>query len=88
VALNDHPFTTFQNFSGSVTDPAKNWEIWDRPIINVMESIRDLRELIKTGPNGLNALLELLLWLAAEHHVPVGLMEGKIQRLLDAMATL
>ncbi|KAJ7230195.1 hypothetical protein GGX14DRAFT_553676 [Mycena pura] len=85
VADAAHPFASFRSYDGSVPPGEDAWEIWDRPVINALGAA-PLRELLATGPNGLDALYELLLWLVSAHNLPAAMLEGKIQRVLDAIA--
>ncbi|KAF8157353.1 hypothetical protein K438DRAFT_1777348 [Mycena galopus ATCC 62051] len=67
----DHPFAGFRNYEGSVPEDMWAWQIWDRLIGNALQySQEQLRPLIASGPNGVMAIYELMLWLVTTHKIP------------------
>ncbi|KAJ7754917.1 hypothetical protein B0H14DRAFT_2540801 [Mycena olivaceomarginata] len=86
VADEEHPFARFRNYEGSIADDAEPWEVWDRKIGNQLPlSQEQLRPLIMSGPNGVQAMYDVMFWLSTTHKVDIGVMEPKIDRVMEAI---
>jgi hypothetical protein len=74
----EHPFGQFRNYEGSIAKDAVAWEVWDRKIGNQLPFSREeLRPLIMSGPNGVQAMYDVMFWLSTMHKVDIVVMEPK-----------
>jgi hypothetical protein len=88
-ANKEHPFAQFRNYEGSIAKDAEPWEVWDRKIGNQLPlSQEQLCPLIMSGPNGVQAMYNLIFWFLTTHKVDIGVMEPKINRVMEAMESL
>ncbi|KAF9006383.1 hypothetical protein BDZ89DRAFT_1233208 [Hymenopellis radicata] len=69
-----------------VNDPLEAWEIWDPPLNTLLQrSPNDLQMLVKRGQYGIRNLYHVFRHVAVDLRVDVGLLEGKINRVIDAI---
>jgi hypothetical protein len=86
-AGDDHELAQFAGDTSALEDQGADvWETWD-PILNrlLQRSKQELRNLVKRGERGLIGLHRLFEHLVVEHGIVGSLIEGKLQRLMDAM---
>ncbi|KAJ8518371.1 hypothetical protein ONZ45_g4578 [Pleurotus djamor] len=91
IAGADHPLARFAGDPrGSVADGEDAWEVWDQPLNMVLRtnSQDELRSLICRGEYGLTGLCRLLRYLVYEQRIAGALLEGKVERLLEAMDSM
>jgi hypothetical protein len=85
----EHPFAQLCNYEGSVAQDTVQWEVWDRKIGNQLPfSQEELRPLIMSGPNGVQTMYDVMFWLSMMHQVNIGVMEPKINRVMEATESL
>ena len=87
VADNDCPLAHFSGtFDGSVGPGQDAWEVWNGLLdTELQKSPEELVNLVKRGEKGLMAVYNLLEYLASSHSIPGALLEGKIERLMQAI---
>ena len=87
VANDDCPLAHFSGtFKGSVEPGQDAWEVWNGPLDTMLQkSPEELMNLVKQGEKGLKAVYNLLEYLASSHGVPGALLEGKVERLMQAI---
>jgi hypothetical protein len=77
--------------SCSAASKAPDTELWEKldPMLNKTigydASIEEISSRIRRGPLGLDGLVEFLLWFVENRGLKVELIEGKVERLLDAI---
>lgn len=82
-----HPLSQFARDPGVGMEVGEDaWEVWDGPLNTVLQrGPTELHGLVRLGDNGLPGLCRFLRCLVTQHGVAMGLIEGKIQRLVRAM---
>jgi hypothetical protein len=71
---------------GSIGPEQDAWEVWNGPLdTELQKSHEELKKLVKRGEKGLEAVYNLLEYLASSHGIPGALFEGKIERLMCAI---
>ena len=69
-----------------ITADADVWETWDQTLnVLISQSIPNIYPLVARGKYGLIALVQLLEHLVRDRKVDEGLLEGKVQRIIEAI---
>ena len=87
VADNDCPLAQFSgSLEGSVGEGEDAWEVWNGPLdTELQKPHEELKKLVKRGEKGIEAVCNVLEYLATVHRIPGALLEGKIGRLNKAI---
>jgi hypothetical protein len=87
VADDEHPLATFAGDPTECVEEGEDaWEKFDRPLNTLLQkSPEELQNLVRIGEKGLKGLCCFLEYLVVHHQVSGNLLEGKIDRLMQAM---
>jgi hypothetical protein len=87
MADDDHPLAMFAGDpTGCVKEGEDAWEKFDGPLNTLLQKPpHELQNLVRVGEKGLKGLCHFLEYLIMHHQVSGNLLEGKIDRLMQAM---
>jgi hypothetical protein len=87
VADERHPLAAFAgNPAGCVDAGEDAWEKFDGPLNTLLQKPpEELQHLVRVGEKGLIGLCRLLKYLVTYHQVSGVLLEGKLERLMNAI---